>query len=206
MIVTNDEALAERARKFAGIGYRNLTAGASRMAMLPSEFQDPDYERFDSIGLNYRMTEISAAIGLAQLERVQILVQRRQTVARMFDEAVSGCKWMIPQFTPPGYIHSYYTYAVQYYGNETHGVSWKEFYQRYKDLGGDGFYGACKVPYLEPVFRNLVINGRRYGAGLCPTAERIQPRIMQFKTNYRDLEVAQRKTSVLAKLITELGR
>lgn len=206
MVVANDERFAERARKFAGIGYRNLTAETSRMAMLPSEFQDPHYERFDSLGLNYRMTEISAAIGLAQLERVEFLVARRRAVAKLFQEAVADCPWMVPQRTPDGYEHSYYTYAVQYTGDEALGVSWKQFYQQYKEMGGDGFYGACKVPYLEPVFRDLVIHGTRYQAGLCPVAERIQPRIMQFKTNYRDLKVAQQKAEILGALIRRLQR
>lgn len=98
------------------------------------------------------------------------------------------------------------TYAVEYYGEEARGVSWKAFWTRYKDMGGDGFYGACKVPYLEPAYRGLTVNGRSYGPGLCPVAEALQPLVMQFKTNYRDPDVAQLKTELLARLIDELGR
>jgi len=205
MIVTNDRKLAERARKFAGIGYKNLTAEASRMGLLPSEFQDPDYERFDSIGLNYRMTEVSAAIGIAQLERVHEIISRRQTIARLFDEAIADCAWIIPQHTPDNCEHAYYTYAVEYLGHETIGLSWKGFYQKYKERGGDGFYGACKVPYLEPVFHNFKINGHRFVKGLCPIAEQLQPRLMQFKTNYRDLDVAIQKTAILKQLLKDLN-
>lgn len=206
MVVTNDSQLAERARKFGGLGYKNLSAEAGRMSILPSEFQDPQYERFDTVGLNYRMPEICAAVGLGQLERVHDLVARRQQIARMFDEAVAGCDWMIPQEVPEGYGHSYYTYAVHYHGEQAHGVQWKQFWQMYKEAGSDGFYGACRVPYLEPVFQTISVNGRSYGQGLCPMAEEIQLRIMQFKTNYRDLTVARQKTEALARLIDRLGR
>jgi len=206
MIATNDKNLAQKARKFAGIGYKHLTAAAGRTSLSISEVQDPNYERFDSIGFNYRMTEVSAAIGLAQLERINTLVSRRQTVARMFDEAIEGCDWIVKQKVPQGYVHSYYTYAVRYYGDEKIGLSWKEFYNKYKEMDGDGFYGACKIPYLEPVFKDLEINGIRYKKGLCPIAEEIQPKIMQFKTNYRNIDVAKRKTEILRKLIASLDK
>lgn len=204
MITTNDETLATKIRKFAGIGYKHLTAGAGRTSLTPSEFQNPEYERFDTVGLNYRMAEINAAVGLAQLERVEALVARRQAVGKMFLKAIEGCPWMVPQETPANMVHSYYTFAVSYFGKEQRGLAWREFYQKYRDLGGDGFYGACKVPYLEPVFKNLEIQGTRYGAGLCPKAEDVQSRVMQFKTNYRDLKVAEQKAQILAELVHAL--
>jgi len=204
MIVSNDENLAQKARKFAGIGYKHMTAMAGRTSLSMSTVQDPAYERFDSVGLNYRMTEVSAAIGLAQLERIDFIVSRRQTVSKLFDEAIAGCSWLVKQKIPEGYEHSYYTYPVQYFGDEKFGLSWKEFYNRYKEMGGDGFYGACKVPYLEPVFKGLKINGVTYKKGLCPVAETIQSRIMQFKTNYRNMDDAKKKTEILNKLINSI--
>jgi perosamine synthetase len=152
------------------------------------------------------MTEISAAVGLAQLERIHHLVSRRQAVAKLFYEAVEGCDWMISQNVPEGYVHAHYTFAVRYYGDEKKGISWKEFYNRYIEMGGDGFYGACQVPYREPVFQNLEVNNVRYEKGLCPVAEEIQPRIMQFKTNYRNMDAAREKARVLAQLIETIEK
>lgn len=42
--------------------------------------------------------------------------------------------------------------------------------------------------------------------GLCPKAKELQQRLMAFKTNYRDLDVAQRKVGILSDLIDEIGR
>ena len=146
MVITNDENTAQAIRKFAGIGYKHLTAEAGRTSLGISQVQDPNYERFDTIGLNYRMSEVCAAVGLAQFERVDQLVARRQECASFFAEAVDGCDWLVPQKTPAGYENVYYTYALKFYGNKKHGLSWKDFYNKYKAMGGDGFYGACNLP------------------------------------------------------------
>lgn len=206
MIVSSDDMLATRARKFAGIGYKHMTATAGRTHLAMSTVQDPAYERFDTIGLNYRMNAISAAVGLAQLERVDHIVARRQACARFFLEAVAGCSWMVPQVVRPGIEHTYYTFAVDYRGLEERGVTWKDFYNRYKEMGGDGFYGCVVTPYLEPALKGKVFGGVTMAPGLNPKAEELQRRIMQFKTNYRDLGVARQKTEILAQLIDQIGR
>ena len=99
MIITNNEDLAIKLRKIAGIGYKNLGASQGRTSATP-DFQNPNYERHDTIGLNYRMNAISAAVGLGQLERIQHLVERRKCVGNMFLKAIEDCEWMIPQFKP----------------------------------------------------------------------------------------------------------
>ncbi len=206
MVVSNDPELATRARKFGGIGYKHMTASAGRTHLALSTVQDPAYERFDTIGLNYRMNEISAAVGLAQLERIDEMVQRRRTVAGFFSDATSNCDWFQAQTTPDGYVNSYYTFAIKYQGAEKHGISWKDFYNQYVNAGGDGFYGACLIPYLEPALIGQTFGSVTCAKGLCPIAEDLQSRIMQFKTNYRNLQIAQGKAQILSDLIDNIGR
>ena len=204
MICADDEALATRIRKFAGIGYRTLGAMTGGTSLSKPEFQDPNFERFDSVGLNYRMSEISAAICLGQLERVDALVARRKECGRLFREAVAGCSWIVPQAIPQGIEHSYYTIVMDYHGEARFDVPWKRFYNRYIELGGDGFYAELQCPYNEPSMR-----GRDFGygplrRGLCPVAESLQPRLMKFKGNYRDLDIARRKADILRRLVDEM--
>ena len=160
------------------------------------------YERFDTIGLNYRMNEISAAVGLGQLDRLDEIIAKRKACGALFEEAVADCSFMIPQFISDDYESSYYTFAVRYLGEELYGVSWQDFYQRYMELGGDGFYGACQVPYLEPVFKDKA----NYTPGLAPQAEAIQRQLMQFKTNYRDLDKAASKIILLKELLKKIEK
>jgi len=206
MIITSNEKYAIRARKFAGIGYKGLTASTGRTSLASSVYQDPDYERFDMVGFNYRMNAVSAAVGLAQFERVEHLVERRKAIGSMFLDAVGGCSWIKTQSVADHSEHSYFTFGILYLGAELKGVTWKEFYSRYKELGGDGFYACWKNPYLEPSLRGKKFAGIVMAQGLCPVGEDYQKKIMAFKTNYRDLGEARRKTDVLAKLIDKIGR
>ena len=206
MIVSDDAELATRARKFGGIGYKHMTATAGRTHLAMSTVQDPAYLRFDTVGLNYRMNEVSAAVGLAQIERIRAKVDMRRKVAARFAAAVAGCEWIVPQKTPEGCVNSYYTFAVKYYGGERRGIPWKAFYDRYIAVGGDGFYGACMVPYLEPALRGKAFGSAVMQPGLCPIAEDLQSRIMQFKTNYRDFTVAEQKAEILSDMIDAIGR
>jgi perosamine synthetase len=194
ILITDNEALAVRARKLAGHGFKNLQAEEGRVRLDRDVFQNPHYKRHDTIGYNYRLSEFCAAVAMAQLENVSELLDARITSANLFLEAMAGCYYLIPQFIPEGYSHSYYTLGVLYHGADAIGVSWEDFRRAYIDNGGDGIYGAWSVPYQEPALSHLVCEP-------CPNAESIQPRLMQFKTNYKDMDLASMKADALAKTI-----
>ena len=212
MIITDDEALAERVRKIGGHGFKNLRAEEGRVRLNEDVFQNPHYKRHDELGWNYRLPEFCAAVALAQLERLDELVELRIKSAQFLLDAMSDCDFLTPQFTPANVTHSYYTLGVVYEGAGAIGVSWEDFRRTYKEMGGDGIYGAWSVPYLEPVMAErhfvrrcpAVYDAVGYAPGLCPVAERIQPKLMQFKTNYRDLRLAEQKAECLRKTIEKL--
>jgi perosamine synthetase len=211
-VITNNELLAERVRKIGGHGFRTLRAEEGRIRLRDDEFQNPHYKRHDTIGWNYRMPEFNAAVALAQLERLDEMVSMRQESAKLFIDIMDGCKYLTPQKCPKDCVNSYYTLGVVYDGAEKIGVSWENFRSEYKKMGGDGFYGAWSVPYLEPVMLERQFSKRcpayellKYQKGLCPVAERIQPKIMQFKTNYRSLDLAREKANALKKTIDRFG-
>jgi len=209
IVTTNNEKYAEMARKIAGHGYKNLRASTGQIKLNQSIYQDPNYKRHDEIGWNYRMSEISAAVAMAQLENLEKKVELRKQAANIFIDEISGCDYLIPQKTPEYCDNSYFTLGVRYEGEEKIGVSWQDFREKYVSFGGDGFYGAWSVPYLEPVMKERNFVSRypevykdiSYEKGLCPIAEQTQSKIMQFKTNYRSLELAKQKALALKKTI-----
>ena len=211
MILSNSEEYAEKCRKLGGHGFKNLRAEDGRVRLNADMFQNPAYKRHDALGWNYRMPEFTAAVAYAQLERVDELVQLRKDSARIFIEAIGDCDFLKPQVTPEGYENTYYSLGVRYLGEEKFGVSWADFRKKYVEMGGDGYYGAWSVPYLEPVISERVFAKRLpsvyenvlYHEGLCPVAEKVQMQIMQMKTNYRDLKLAKQKADVLNKLINQ---
>lgn len=80
LVVTNDDTLARKMRQLKGQGW------------------DPKRRYwFPIIGYNYRMTNIAAAIGVAQLEKAEWHIKRRREVAKWYYERLSG----IPALTLP---------------------------------------------------------------------------------------------------------
>lgn len=212
MVTTDSEELAESMRKIGGHGFRNLRASEGRVRLNQDVFQDPHYKRHDVVGWNYRMPEFIAAVALAQLERVDELVELRRQSAAAFLEVMADCEYLTPQVVTDDRTHSYYTLAAKYDQLAARGVTWQEFRAAYMRAGGDGIYGAWSVPYLEPVIAEGAFRSRlpsvyadiHYEQGLCPVAESIQPMIMQFKTNYRDPQMAREKARLLANTIRDL--
>jgi perosamine synthetase len=215
IVITDDEVLAKKIRKFHGAGYSTIEAEEGRVRLRRDDFQNPSFERHDSFGWNYRLPEVAAAVGLAQLERLDGYVAKRQAIAGMYAEAIKGCDYLIPQQTPEGYVNSYYTYAMVYEGQQALGVPWADFRRQCIELGGDGFYAAWQVTYNEPVIKQMAFYGKgcpvhcplyegprvKWGPGLCPVAEHLQPKLMQLKTNYGDLEEARQKAAALRRTI-----
>ena len=132
---------------------------------------------------------------LAQLERLDEFVFWRKQTAKAFDEVVRGCSWLKPQHVGVDYEHSYWAYVVKLDAGKD-GVTWQPFFDKFAELGGDGFYGAWSLTYLEPVFQDGSL-GHRFEAGICPVAEATQPQLMQLKTNYGDQETIDRQAEAL---------
>ena len=209
IITTNDENYAQMARKVAGHGYKNLGASYGQIKLNQSVYQNPHYKRHDEIGWNYRMPEFNAAVALAQLENLDEKVDLRIKTANMFIEEMNSSNFIFAQHTPKDRTNSYFTLGALYNGYEELGVSWEQFREKYISFGGDGFYGAWSVPYLEPVMAERkfvkrypeVYENVYYEKGLCPIAESLQPKLMQFKTNYRSIDLAKKKAMSLRKTI-----
>jgi len=68
---------------------------------------------FVMAGFNYRMTEIQAAIGLAQMKKIKSLIRSHQRVARLYDAQLSSLKWVKTPYTLPGNTHVFQSYIIQ---------------------------------------------------------------------------------------------
>ena len=208
MIVTNDETLANNVRRFNSLGYAGV--GSRKGKITKTDIQDPNYSRHVSYGFNYRMPELCAAMILGQLERIGELVQRRIDVGRLFLEVTRECDWLVAQKTPDHCTNSYWAFAAKQNHPE---VSWHQFRDAFLANGGDGVYAAWKLTYLEPMFaagcpvKHPAYTGtyQLFAPGLCPNAEAVQPRILQFKTNYWNWDDAERQAECLRKTIRQFS-
>ncbi len=83
MILTNSDELAEKLQS-----YRNLC------------FQSKQRFLHEEIGHNFRFTNIQAALGLAQLERIEKFVERKRAMAQMYNEGLAGLPVQLPVEKP----------------------------------------------------------------------------------------------------------
>lgn len=216
IVITDDEELATRVRRACVLGYSAISSkpGASS---IPEELRcHPTFARHVELGYNFRMPEIAAAVALGELERLEELVGMRQAVGRLLDDVVRQCRWLVPQRTPEGYVHAYWSYAARMTDDAP---DWLAFRRKFVELGGDGFYGCWLPVHQEPVFARLservAEDPKRYPqwAGVlpdyrqvtCPVVERVQPRLVQLKTNYFDFEAARRQAEILDRAIRSFG-
>jgi perosamine synthetase len=212
ILICSDEELATRARKAAVLGFSTLTAKPGQTVVSEELRCQPTFQRHTSLGWNYRLPEIAAAVALAELERVEELVAMRQACAECFEEVIADCDWLVPQKTPDDCVHSRWVYAARITRD---GLDWSAFRKKFVELGGDGFYGAYLPVHREPVFPNLCREVQKhperyphfagrlpdYREVSCPIWEKIQPRVIQLKTNYFDLDAARQQAEILAQTI-----
>lgn len=137
------------------------------------------------LGFNLRMTELSAAVGLVQLDNASEHVGRRVRLAKRLTAGIAGLAGVIPPEVREGCEHVYYYWTIRL-DEKVLGVSRKVFSQA---LAAEGFpHGAGYVRplYLLPVFQRQLAIGRSgfpfnlgtvcYEKGICPVAERLHER------------------------------
>lgn len=97
MIVVNDEALADKCRKLRNLAF------------------EPKGRRFvhEEIGWNYRMTNLQAALGLAQLERIDQHILRKREIGRRYNEGLKGIQGFQLPLEHTSYAENiYWVYAL----------------------------------------------------------------------------------------------
>jgi perosamine synthetase len=202
ILITNNEEMATKARKFGGGGFKNLTADKSKLAaIIPSEFQSPEFKRHDDLGLNYRISEFCAAVALAQFEKVNEKVDLRRKIAELYINVFKKFDNFEFQEVPDGYKHSYFTFCVKSPFEKL--TDWKSFYNYHVNSGGDDFYAMMSTVYEETVMKNH--KDYKNWKNSCPITEKIQPRCVLFKTNYRNLDEASSHIKKLEKNLSSFN-
>lgn len=106
MAVTNRADLATRMKELSSHG---ITRDPERMTHGPD---GPWYYQQIELGFNYRMTELQAALGISQLERVDAYVSKRHALARRYDKLLSGLPLTTP-FQHPDSYSAYHLYVIR---------------------------------------------------------------------------------------------
>jgi dTDP-4-amino-4,6-dideoxygalactose transaminase len=117
MYTTADPAKAKHARSLRDHGAAksdHARHGAKGAALLPT---------FEMVGYNYRMTDLQAAVGVAQLGKLPAILADRIARAKRYDELLSAVSGLVPPVEPEGHRHSYQSYVCRL---EADGLSERE--------------------------------------------------------------------------------
>lgn len=106
MITTADPEVADRLRRL-----RQHAMNTSDLAR--HNAKQVIVETYDEVGYNYRLTDLQAAIGLAQLTRLEGMLARRRALALQYSERLAALPWLVLPWEPAGCHHNFQSYIVR---------------------------------------------------------------------------------------------
>ena len=179
MTITDDEELADRASLFADKGWDRSKG-----------------REYVMLGVNYRMTEVHAAIGLAQLKKLRNAVESRRRSASRLTDRIEGIKGLTPPRAPKGVKHSYWQYSLIV--DDEFGIPPRRFCEALVAEGIPASYSYIGEPmYLKKPLREKRTFARSqhpfdcpaygrtisYEQGLCPVAENTLKKLILIPWN-----------------------
>jgi len=128
MVVSADGGIAELVRSL-----RDHGASKSDLArhLGKRSYVLPD---FDRVGYNYRMTDLQGALGVAQIARLEAILELRTERAQAYDRSLRELAWLRPQALPDGYRHGYQSYVCLFRPEEPSMANVDELHRRRNEL------------------------------------------------------------------------
>lgn len=165
MLVTDDEALAARARYLA-----------------TQAKDDPLEYVHHSVGYNYRLTNVQAAMGVAQLEQLDAFVARKRSIADRYVAALAGVPGITPMREAPWAFSAFWMFTVlveaSLYGRDSRAV-----------LRALADAGIQARPLWQPMHRSVAHAGA--WSRPCPVAEHVHARALSLPCSVGLVPVAQ---------------
>ncbi|HEV3006879.1 MAG TPA: DegT/DnrJ/EryC1/StrS family aminotransferase [Pirellulales bacterium] len=139
----------ERARRLrsAGASISDLERHRA-LGTLKQDYPEP--------GFNYRLTDIQAAVGLAQLRKVERMLAERAGQAVFYDRRLAEVDEVRPPYVPPYAVHCYSSYCITLPGARDDAID--EVLGHMADRGIScrrGIGSLCREPYFERACRHI---------------------------------------------------
>lgn len=151
--LTNDSSIAQKLELLRSHGVTRSSE------LLENKNEGPWYYEQHSLGFNYRMTDIQAALGSSQLERIENIILKRNEIAKIYTEKLSSFV-ECPQINDK-IISSFHLFVIQVPSEIRKEVFIK---LRSKGIGVNVHYYPV---YLQPYYKKL-----GFSEGYCPLAEK----------------------------------
>lgn len=106
MLVTDDEALAERARVLRA-------TGASVSDLVRHQAKGAIFQQYFESGYNYRLTDMQAAIGVVQMGKLDAIIAQRRAQAALYDELLAPIEELSAPFVPDWAKPAWSSYCIR---------------------------------------------------------------------------------------------
>jgi perosamine synthetase len=135
-----------------------ITTDNDKIAEKAKILRDQGKENFNSniiieLGYNWRLPEISAAIGLTQLKRLPEIIKKRDKIAKYYDKELSKINGIKPLKTPSNILNNYYKYVALL----DDGINREKLKEKLRDKGvrcsGEVYWPPL---HLQPVYKRLL--------------------------------------------------
>lgn len=182
-VVANNSELAERVRLLHSHGIdKNATKRYGPDAGWAYDMK--------MLGRNYRMTDIQAALGISQLKKLDIFIEKRQKIAELYSELLGDCEFVEAPIAKEGIRHGWHIYTIL-----LKGVNRDKFFT-YMRKSGIG----VNVHYI-PIYRHtFYINNFNFNKDDYPVTEDIFKRIVTLpiypKMSDEDIELVVKAIKV----------
>jgi perosamine synthetase len=164
-----------------GEGGAVTTASAEEHELLVSlrnqgRLETSSWLQHGRLGFNYRLDDVSAALGIGQLERLDAILQARSQVAERYTDLLCRVEVETPLPDDADHARSWFVYVVKLpRGVDRDGVMAR--------LGAEGIATA---PYLPSIHLQSYMRERYgFGEGMCPVSEDASARTMAIPFHAR---------------------
>jgi dTDP-4-amino-4,6-dideoxygalactose transaminase len=150
MLMLFNQEWDERARRLrsAGASISDLRRHDAR-GTLQQDYPEPGY--------NYRLTDIQAAVGVAQLRKASRMLEMRAEQARFYDSALRDIEEVLPPYVPPYATHCYSSYCITIPKGTTAIVT--GILAHMAECGVScrrGIQSLCHEPYFRDTWKDIV--------------------------------------------------
>ena len=183
MALTNDPTIANKLVRLRSHGITRVQQEMTHVADGPWYYQQLD------LGFNYRMTDIQAALGLSQMQRLDEFVAKRQLIARRYDELLSGL-WVTTPWQNPDSFSAMHLYIVRLKRDQIK-FSQKDIFERFRSSGI--LVNLHYIPiYRHPYFEVMGFDRHAFPEAEAYYAEAISLPIYPVLSEAQQIEVVER--------------
>ncbi len=170
-VLTDNE---EYYRKLLLYRAHGITRDPGQMSHEP---EGPWYYEQVALGMNYRMTDIQAALLISQLDKLPVFSQRRKEIVKAYDSAFAGLPQLVVQKEIPESDTTRHLYILRLNPHRLR-IGRKEFFEA---LGAENI--CCNVHYI-PTYYFPYYEKLGYQRGICPKAEKLYEEMISLPLYY----------------------